>query len=88
MLKYVNVYNTKQLFPFISHHSDTTIIKKPNIMIIKKLISNRFSLEYSKSEIALILISGIMLLMLNFIMITGIKHQHNTQSVEQVHARR
>ena len=49
-------------------------------MSLKKLFSNRISLEYSKGEIALILMSGLMLLMLNYLMIIGIKQQHKGQS--------
>ncbi len=58
------------------------------IMTLKRLFTDRISLEYSKSEIALILVSGLMLIMLNYMMISGIKHQHNTQKVEQVQARK
>ncbi len=55
-------------------------------MTLKKLFTDRISLEYSKSEIALILVSGLMLIMLNYLMITGIKHQHKVHnSSEQVH---
>ncbi len=58
-------------------------------MTLKKLFTDRISLEYSKSEIALILVSGLMLIMLNYLMITGIKHQHKVHNGnEQVHVRK
>ena len=66
-----------------------TIHQNQIIMLVKKLFSNRISLEYSKSEIALILISGIMLIMLNYFMISGIKHQHSLQNAtEKMHVRK
>jgi len=54
-------------------------------MSIKKLVSKKLSLEYTKSEIALILISGFVLVMLNYLMITGLKPIHSADNhVEQV----
>ena len=54
-------------------------------MSIKKLVPKRLSLQYTKSEIALILISGFVLVMLNYLMITGLKPLHSADSqVEQV----
>lgn len=54
-------------------------------MSIKKLVSKKLTLEYTKSEIALILISGFVLVMLNYLMITGLKPLHSADSrVEQI----
>ena len=54
-------------------------------MTIKKLVSKRLNLEYTRSEIALILISGFVLVMLNYLMITGLRPTHSADNhVEQV----
>jgi len=58
-------------------------------MLFKKLLSNRLSLEYSRGEVALILVSGIVLVILNFYMITGLKPQQSAgQHVETVRLNR
>ncbi len=48
-------------------------------MLFKKLLASKLSLEYSKGEVALILISGVILIILNFYMITGLKPQHSAE---------
>lgn len=48
-------------------------------MLFSKLISNQLTLEYTKGEITLMLISGILLIILNYFMITGLQPQHSAR---------
>ena len=48
-------------------------------MLFNKLLSNKLSLEYTKAELLLILVSGVVLIVLNFYMITELKPNHNAK---------
>jgi len=55
-------------------------------MLFSKLRSNRLTFEYTSGEVTLMVISALMLIILNYFMITGLKPQHSVEhSVE--HAR-
>lgn len=58
-------------------------------MLFSKLLSNRLTFEYTRGEITLMLISGIMLIILNYFMITGLEPQHSAEhQVETVRLNR
>lgn len=54
-------------------------------MSIKKLVQKRLSLKYTKSEIALIFVSGLVVITLNYLMITRSKPLQNAKNqIEQI----
>lgn len=58
-------------------------------MLFIKLLSNKLSLEYTKAELLLILVSGVVLIVLNFYMITELKPKHSAKhQVENVRLNR
>ncbi len=60
-----------------------------NRMIFGKLKSNRLTLEYSKGEVILMVVSSVLLIILNYFMITGLKAQQSAvHDVEEVQLNR
>lgn len=46
-------------------------------MLFNKSLSNRLTLEYTKGEIALVLVSCVMLIILSYFMITGVSPEQS-----------